>query len=76
MGCKMLEGCSFYNDTITSKHGIGMIFKKKYCNGNFELCARYKVAKELGGEYVPLNLYPNMMDIAVEIIEKVKTSEE
>lgn len=72
MNCIKLNGCPFYNDKIQVEHGIGLIFKKKYCKGNFELCARYKVMQEAGEEYVPANLYPNMMDIAVDIIAKAK----
>jgi EAL and modified HD-GYP domain-containing signal transduction protein len=45
--------------------GIGLIFKKKYCKDNNKLCARYKVAIELGSNFVPNNLYPNMHDISI-----------
>lgn len=76
MSCERLNGCAFYNDNMPVEHGIGMIFKKKYCNGNFELCARYKVLTEAGEQNVPLNLYPNMMDIAVDIIEKVNSKKQ
>lgn len=72
MACIKINCCSFYNHKNSIEHGIGLIFKKKYCNDNYELCARYKVMKEVGEEYVPANLYPNMMDLAVGIIEKAK----
>lgn len=52
--------------------GVGMIYKKKYCNENYELCARYKVLIEVGESFVSDNLYPNMHDIALNIIEEAK----
>ena len=74
MDCEKLQNCPFYNDKMPMEKGIGAIFKKKYCKGNSELCARYKVYKEAGAAYVSENLYPNMHDIAQKIIEEIKTN--
>jgi hypothetical protein len=51
---------------------LGKIHKKKYCEGDKNLCARYKVATTLGKEYVPADLYLIMMEEANQIIEKFK----
>lgn len=72
MDCSRLEGCPFYNDRMPMDKGIGAIFKKKYCSGNQHLCARYKVFCEAGESLVPPNLYPNMLDIAENIIRAAK----
>jgi len=50
--------------------GTGLLYKKKYCEGDSSNCARFVVAKKLGRERVPVNLYPNMFERAREIIEK------
>jgi hypothetical protein len=50
--------------------GIGSIFKKKYCEGNRDICARYLLLNALGPSAVPNILYPNMLDTAREIIGK------
>ena len=53
--------------------GIGSIYKKKYCEGNYEFCARYKVFAEFGkNDVIPDYLYPNMDDIADKIISEEK----
>jgi len=75
MDCIMLSKCPFYNDKMPMDKGIGLIYKKKYCNGNNEQCARYKVYVEVGGRFLNNNLYPNMHDIAIEIIKGAKSSE-
>ncbi|KPU44636.1 hypothetical protein OXPF_17220 [Oxobacter pfennigii] len=72
MDCAKLQVCPFYNDRMPMERGIGSIFKKKYCKGNHHLCARYKIMCEAGESFVPANLYPNMQDIAENIIASVK----
>ena len=72
MKCDRLDSCPFFNDKMTMEQGIGSIFKKKYCLGNYVLCARYKIQSELGIAFVPDNLYPGMHDIAEQIILKHK----
>ncbi len=69
MKCECLSGCLFYNDKMPMDHGIGAIFKKKYCLGNQAICARYQVFRALGRGFVPDNLYPNMLDMAQAMIE-------
>ncbi len=66
--CELLGGCLFFNDKMPGESGLGAIFKKKYCKGDNSKCARYLVAKRLGREKVPANLYPNMMDRANGLI--------
>lgn len=76
MNCARLTGCPFYNDRMPMERGVGSIFKKKYCLGNHDICARYKVICEVGENNVPANLYPNMMDIAENIIAMVRKNNE
>jgi hypothetical protein len=54
--------------------GLGSIYKRKYCEGDKKICARYKVAQAVGKEFVPLSLYPNMNDKADEIIRQNQPS--
>ena len=67
--CELLSGCLFFNDKMPDNSGMGSIFKKKYCQGNFTICARFQVAKTLGRPKVPTDLYPNMQDRAKELIK-------
>lgn len=50
--------------------GLGRIYKKKYCEGSYDIYARYKIAKTLGREKVPVDLYPNMFEKAENIISQ------
>ncbi len=66
--CELLEGCVFFNDKMVNMPATGELYKDKYCRENNLECARYMVFKALGREKVPLDLFPNMKDIAQEII--------
>ncbi|NQT26263.1 hypothetical protein HQ585_12975 [candidate division KSB1 bacterium] len=66
--CELLSGCLFFNDKMPMETGLGALFKKNYCQGDNSKCARYIVAKKLGRDKVPTNLYPNMFDEAEKLI--------
>ncbi len=68
--CVCLQGCPFFNDKMPDNSGMGAIFKKKYCQGDYDKCARYMIFKALGKNKVPENLYPNMHDQAKAVIAK------
>ena len=68
--CELLKGCLFFNDKMPEETGLGALYKKNYCQGDNSKCARFVVAKALGREKVPTNLYPNMLERANEIIAK------
>jgi hypothetical protein len=70
MSCENLQGCPFYNDRMSMEKGLGSLYKKKYCEGDKTLCARYKVGSTIGKEFVPADLYPNMFDRAEKIIQE------
>lgn len=70
--CENLSKCPFYQGKMSMEAGLGSMYKKKYCEGDKNLCARYMVAHQLGKEFVPESLYPNMIEKAKEIILKNK----
>jgi len=70
MDCENLGGCSFYNDKMPMDMGLGQIQKKRYCEGDKEQCARYKVASTIGKANVPTDLYPIMMERANKLIDE------
>lgn len=70
--CENLEKCPFYQGKMSMESGLGSMYKKRYCEGDKLLCARYTIASKLGKEFMPPNLYPNMTDKANEILEKNK----
>lgn len=70
--CEKLPKCPFYQGQMSMESGLGSIYKKKYCEGNKLLCARYMIATTLGPDYVTNNIYPNMTEQAQKIIAQHK----
>jgi len=59
--CSITSECPFFNDQLseikTAKEREDM--KRKYCGGGNSQCSRYIIAKALGLNEVPWNLFPN-----------------
>ncbi len=72
--CENLAGCPFFNSRMANMPVTAEMIKRKLCKGDFNNCARYIVSKAVGKEYVPLNLFPNQLDRAEEIINEVKAA--
>lgn len=70
--CENLQKCPFYQGKMDMESGLGSMYKRRYCEGDKTLCARYIVSSKLGKEFVPQTLYPNMAEKAQEIIDKNK----
>ena len=70
--CEKLSKCPFYQGKMDINSGLGAMYRKKYCEGDKTLCARYKVATQLGPEYVTDRLYPNMDAQADKILAENK----
>ena len=59
--CSITSECPFFNDQLAKMHTakVREEMKRKYCGGGNASCARYIVAKALGLNEVPLNLFPD-----------------
>ena len=66
--CECIQGCPFFNDKMKDTEGLGAMYRKKYCLGDNTDCARHMVFKALGKSSVPLDLYPNQLEKAQNII--------
>ena len=73
MTCEKLQKCPVYQGKMNMDSGLGSMYKKKYCEGDKTLCARYIVATKLGAEYITNSLYPNMNDAANKLLEDHKS---
>jgi len=58
--CTIIDECPFFNDQQPRIHTAKEreIMKRKFCGGGSSQCARFIVAKALGSDEVPENLYP------------------
>lgn len=70
--CEKLSKCPFYQGQMSADSGLGSMYKKRYCEGDKTQCARYMISTQLGPEYVTNNIYPNMTDLAKDMIAKHK----
>jgi hypothetical protein len=66
--CDRLATCIFFNDRMEQMPIVAALLKKQYCHGEFEACARYRVAAKLGSTYVPDNLFPQDTAAADRIV--------
>jgi hypothetical protein len=68
--CKSLSACPFFNDKMAKMPSVAITLKKRYCLGDNSQCARFMVASALGKEKVPLDLYPEEIERAEELLGK------
>ncbi|SFM00831.1 hypothetical protein SAMN05421830_11173 [Desulfomicrobium norvegicum] len=66
--CELTTKCLFFNDKMANMPSTASMMKRKYCQGDFEQCARYIVCKALGRDKVPADLTPSQVDKAKQII--------
>lgn len=67
--CELIETCIFFNDQMPNMPSTAAVYKKMYCEQNFDSCARLMVAKALGRAQVPKDLFPNQKERAEAIIK-------
>lgn len=68
MKCEIDGECYFFQSLIPQQSRMGQIYRERYCEGDRDLCARYRVHMALGEDRVPQSLYPNMEEVADEIV--------
>jgi hypothetical protein len=66
--CPCLEKCPFFNFKLANMPATAELLMKKYCRGDFEVCARYQVRKLLGPEHVPQDLFPHDRERADQLV--------
>lgn len=67
--CELINSCIFFNDQMLNMPSTAAVYKKIYCEQDFEKCARLAIVKTLGREHVPKDLFPNQMERAEAIIK-------
>ncbi|NWF75336.1 MAG: hypothetical protein HXY53_01955 [Nitrospirae bacterium] len=66
--CECLKNCPFFNDKMANMPATAQMYKKRYCLDNNSECARYIVFKTLGRDKVPIDLFPNDLKKAKNLI--------
>ena len=60
--CDHAESCIFFNELMADMPSTLGEYKQRYCQGNFQGCARYMAREALGVDSVPLNLLPHQLE--------------
>ena len=68
--CELMKDCRFLHRRMSLESGFGAVYMRRYCRGDSMKCARYTVARILGQERVPSDLFPNMGSKARNILGK------
>jgi len=66
--CERLQTCPFFTGQMTNMPSTADLIKESFCRGAKTQCARYQVASS--GLPTPVDLYPNDVDRAREILRK------
>jgi hypothetical protein len=66
--CECVPRCPFFNEKMAARPATADLMKKKFCLGDKQLCARYRVRSAIGPNAVPADLYPNQSDKADAVI--------
>jgi len=67
--CEKTPKCPFFNELMVNFPENARALKNIFCRGNKAKCARFMVSKALGGDKVPLDLYPDETERAKKIIQ-------
>ena len=74
--CPKLEKCPFFNNRMANMPSVSEWLKEQYCRKGYDTCARYQAAEALGGAAaVPIDLFLNQKQRAIEVIDKSHWSE-
>lgn len=66
--CDRLPTCVFFNGGMENMPTVTALLKKQYCLGDFQSCARYRVAAKVGSTDVPGTLFPQDSATADRIV--------
>lgn len=68
MTCELVEKCPFFLGTMANMPATAEVYKRNYCFGDKSKCARYRVRQAKGPASVPMDLFPNHVERAQQII--------
>jgi hypothetical protein len=71
--CPRLSTCRFFNDQMAGMPSIANVLKQKYCQGDYQQCARYLVLCALGADAVPDDLFPDDRAEANKLIARLRS---
>lgn len=68
MGCEFKDKCKFFLGQMDNMPATTNVFKKMYCDGLCDNCARHMVGRRMGNENIPAGLLPNQRKDAISML--------
>ena len=68
MFCKFIDSCAIFKHYLADKPLQAQKVMDKYCKKDYESCARYRLSKIINEDAVPLKLFPDMIEVANQLI--------
>ena len=68
MICKYIETCAIFKHYFSDKPQKCQEIMDRYCKKEYKSCARYRLGCVIGEQAVPIKLFPDMLDIANQLI--------
>lgn len=66
--CECVPKCPFFHDKMADMPSMANMMKKRYCQGDSSVCARWVVRAALGPTAVPIDLFPNQLERAEKLV--------
>lgn len=66
--CKYAATCPVFTTALGPLPHVGLRYRRAYCRGGWNECARYAVAASRGCASVPVELLPNGPDPLMELV--------
>ena len=57
--CEYCTSCFFFTQLVGDMPHSTDYLRDKYCNGDFNECARFKISKSYGMDNVPPHIFPD-----------------
>jgi hypothetical protein len=70
--CPFRDQCPFFGDRTASMPSTTEWLTRQFCCGRFDQCARHMVRSTLGREAVPLDLFPDDVRQARQILHAAR----
>jgi len=72
--CQYFSKCTFFADKMGNMPATANVFKRQFCQGTPENCARHMIWKARGEDAIPESLFPNERIKAGQLINQAATA--
>lgn len=74
--CNLANECIFYQKSESNTSQLNQRLRAEYCMKNHTQCARWKVFKAIGAEWIPMSMLPYQHERTKEILNETGVGHE